>query len=176
LLKRHTLVALLLILAQLFGATAICEEASDVERLVISAFINQFTKLIQWPNKKDDFIIYVIEDEALTKVLADTMADKTVGSRKIDVMQSNWVDVVLKQGDMVIFPKKETNYHRAVITKLKDKPCLVVGFTEGLGAAGATINFFLSDNKIKFELNMKSAKAKSLQVDPRIMKLAKLIE
>ncbi len=152
------------------------DTADDVERHVKSALIYQFTKLIEWPAKDGDFLIYVIEDEALLTVLTDVTAQKTVGSRKIVVQATKWADAVLKPGDIVVFPKIETSFHKAVIQKLKRKTCLTVANSDGLGEAGSIINFFLADGKLRFELNQDSAKENYLKIDPNLAKLAKIVK
>lgn len=170
-LTRTLFICIILVLG---GSTSAQEE--DVERHVKAAYVYQFTKLVKWPEKKEgDFVIYVIEDQELMKVLNGVVADRTVGGRKIKVVLGKWAEVVLNPGDIVIFPKNESSFHKAVIEKLKTKPCLVVSFSPGLAAAGATVNFFLSDDRIKFELNLKSLKEKALTADPTLVKLAKIV-
>lgn len=95
--------------------------------------------------------------------------------RKIKIQMSKWADVVLNPPDIVIFPKNESKFQKPVIEKLKSKPCLVIAYAEGLAAAGASINFFVADGKIKFEVNTKSLKESSLSIDPTLLKLAKVI-
>ena len=147
----------------------------DIERHVKSAFVYQFTKFFSWPDKPGDFVIDVVEDEELVKVLSDVTAGKTVGARAIKVQLAKWTDIVLATPDIAVFPKGETPYHKAIIEKVKKKPCLVVGFTEGLGEAGAAINFFVLDGKIRFELNSSAARENSLKIDPNLLKLAKVL-
>ncbi len=159
-----------------FAQASFSDDALETERRVRSAFIYQFTKLVEWPTKPGDFIISVIEDDELLAILTNTVADKTVGSRKIKVQSAKWAEVVLSPPDIVIFPKVESSFHKAVIKKLAGKPCLVVSYSEGLGAAGAAINFIIIDQKMKIEVNMGAAMANSLTVNQTIIKLGKRVD
>lgn len=159
-----------------WGAIAYSDDAAEVERHVRSAFVYQFTKLVEWPSKPGDFVIDIIEDDELIKVLSGVVAEKTVGGRKIKVQSAKWADILAAVPDIVVMPKGETSFHKSVISKLKGKPCLVVTYADGLGAAGATINFFLLDGKMKIEVNMGAATENSLTVDKTILKLGKVLE
>jgi hypothetical protein len=170
------LVILFLTAGLVLASPAYSDEAEDLERHVKSAFVYQFTKFIEWPVFDGDFVINVIEDDALGKVLEGVTSSKTVGERKIKVQVTKWANVILNCGQIVVFPKNDSPLLKPALDKLKEKPCMTIVHAEGMAAAGAVVNFFLMEGKLRFELNLRTADKKGLKVDSKLVGLAKIIE
>jgi hypothetical protein len=54
-------------------------------------------------------------------------------------------------------------------------PVLLVGEEPGFANQGGTINFFLDENKIRFEINAEAAKREQLKISSKLLSLAKLV-
>jgi len=152
------------------------DSPEEIERHVRAALIYQFTKYIEWPTQPRDFVIDVVEDGDLLKVIVDSTLVRDVNGRKIVIQDAKWTDIVIKPPDIVVFPHKDSQFPKALIEKLKGKPCLTVAYGDGLGNAGAVINFFVEDGRMRFELNLKAAEENRLKVSPTLQKLGKLVK
>lgn len=152
------------------------ETPGERELLVKAALIFQFTKFFEWPNLKGDFVINVIEDEPLATYLTKITSTKTVSGHAVVIRQTDVVGLILKPGQMVIYPKKVTDLFFASIEKLSSKPCLTVGHGAGMAKGGAAVNFVEADGKLRFELNLKSINKVGLKIDPKLIELGIVVE
>lgn len=59
---------------------------------------------------------------------------------------------------------------------LGSRNVLTVADTPGLGARGAAVNFYMSDDKLRFEINRESLKRSGLYVSSQLLKLATLVD
>ena len=46
---------------------------------------------------------------------------------------------------------------------------------KGLAEAGAMINFFNRDDRLRFEVNLKSTKAESVELDSQLLRLGEVV-
>jgi hypothetical protein len=60
-----------------------------------------------------------------------------------------------------------------IMEKVKGKPVLLVGESDGLAVKGAMLNFYLDGGKVKFEVNLDAAKAAGLQMHSQLLQLGK---
>jgi len=64
----------------------------------------------------------------------------------------------------------------AAIRKLKGTPTLLVGDEPGFAAEkGGTVNFFLEENRIRFEINAEVANRDQLKISSKLLSLAKIV-
>jgi hypothetical protein len=152
------------------------ETPDEVETRVKAALIFQFTKFIEWPEFKGDFVINVIEDESLAKALEVAFSTRQVSGHAVKVQNATYASSVIKPGQIGVYPKKESSLIKPAIEKLKGKPTLVITQAQDLAAQGSNINFVLIDGKLRFELNANSTKQKNLKVDPKLVGLGIPVE
>ena len=141
-------------------------------------FIWAFTKYIEWPSSyaTGDFVIGILGDSPLQNYLGQ-LKDKygDVEGQNIEVRIFSSVSKIEKCHILYI-PDEKSNELNSVIAKLKGKSTLIITEGEGLARQGAIINFVVRDNKIKFEINKKTAESYSLQVSSVLSDLGILIE
>ena len=58
---------------------------------------------------------------------------------------------------------------------MQRSPLLLVGEEPGFAEQGGTINFFLDENKIRFEINIETAKQDQLKISSKLLSLAKIV-
>jgi hypothetical protein len=58
---------------------------------------------------------------------------------------------------------------------LKGIDVITVGDTVGYANKGVMINFFLENNKVRFEINIDMFKQKNMQVSSKLLSLAKIV-
>ena len=65
---------------------------------------------------------------------------------------------------------------RAEIVRLVgDKSVLLVGETPGFAEQGGVVNFFVTGNKVRFEINPRAAGKRNLKVSSKLLNLATII-
>ena len=50
-------------------------------------------------------------------------------------------------------------------------PILLVGENSGFARAGGVVNFYISNGRVRFELNSKAAQARRLKLDAKLLSL-----
>jgi len=64
----------------------------------------------------------------------------------------------------------------AALKQTKGTPVLIVTEKEGLAQKGATINFYIEENNVKFEINLDAVKAADLQISSKVLRVGKIIQ
>ena len=131
-----------------------------------------FTKNFEWPaSNSNDFTIAVLgNNTGLITELTKVTNNKTVGAKKIEIQNINSIAETAKPEILFILNDKSSAITEAA-AKLKNGT-LIITEKQGLAKSGATINFIIVENQIKFELNKASAGKAGLKVSAKIEPLA----
>ena len=154
-------------------------EPQEREYSIKAQFLLRMIKYTTWPKssfeKKDaPLVVTVIGKDPFGKVLEETFEDETVHGRTVEIGRSSKVPEDL-EGHVVFCGKLEDEERARLLKSCRGEPVLLVGDTPGLAAAGASINFFLRDGKIAFEINIDAVREASLKISPAVLKLAKIV-
>ena len=63
----------------------------------------------------------------------------------------------------------------AVFERLRGVSVLLVGEQPGFAEQGGTVNFFVAENKLRFEINLETAKQDRLKISSKLLRLAKIV-
>jgi hypothetical protein len=169
----------LLLIISLFMGLAITANSQTMNTSVNtrakfkSLFISKFASSIEWPSayKQGDFIMAVINDDALAKNLEIMANTKSINSQKVvvktytsaaDVERCHVIYIAGKTASEVEpYAKKALSYSSLIIT---EGPGMVDKYS--------AINFIVSGNLIKYEMNRKLFKDQELVVSNSLEKLA----
>lgn len=149
---------------------------SQVDETTLKAiYVERFTRFIEWPDyleKEDFFYIQVVGDAKLANNLREVYQRLKIKDKNVLVYSSN---EYTKDYTPHLIYIANTKYLDEIITKVKDHPILTI--TEGRGGAeaGAMINIFRKNQKLKFELNEKACQESSLYISYRLFKSAENI-
>ena len=138
-------------------------------------YLYNFTKQIGWPPtaKTGDFVIGVLGNSPIYKQLSQIATGKMTGSQKIVVRKLNNIEEVSDcHMIFVANSKANTSNMEALILKIGTNNTLVVAEKENYIKKGATINFVIRDNQMRFELSKTNALKYGLQVSLSLEKLA----
>jgi hypothetical protein len=61
------------------------------------------------------------------------------------------------------------------LAKLQNTGVLLVGEEDGLAQRGAVVNFFIENNKVRFEINVQTAEQQQLKVSSKLLSLARIV-
>lgn len=140
------------------------------------------TQYIEWPedadinDKSTPFTIGVIGENPFGTALQDLYLS---GGQKIKgkpveiiyVYEFNQID----QCDILFISASEKKNLEDILTYTKDKAILTIGDTKKYGVNGVHINFYISMNKTRFELNESSIAEEGFKVDYHLRNIAKLV-
>jgi len=145
------------------------------ERSVKAAFLYKFASYVQWPdaNVKADspITIGVIGATDFARELAEITANRTVGSRPIDVRRLT-PGGSLDGLEILFIAKEERDRLSQLLTAARDKPILTVTESEGGLSNGSIINFTLDQDRVRFEVSLYAAEKSQLRLNARLLAFA----
>jgi len=197
--KTYILVTLTL-LAALFAAPAIAADSKqDREKQIKAAFLYNFINFVDWPEEKmpdndEPITIGIIGNGGFIKAF-DPVKDKQIKDKKIvikffkdvnelerlkDENNSEYEQTIgsLKKCHVVFLcahKSMSTDNLAKIIDALKNAPVLTVGEQADFLENGGNINFLMEDKKVRFEINLNSAKQNNLNIRSKLVKLAKRV-
>jgi len=149
--------------------------ASEVQ--LKAAFIFHFTQFISWPahtfeDPNAPFVIGIVGDEPIDEALTEMVRGERVDGHPLQVRRlSRPADaancqIVYSSGD------GEEKFRAA---RFHGEPVLTVGETEGFLQSGGMIEFITEHNHVKLRINLPAAKAASLQISSKLLRVAQVL-
>lgn len=122
-----------------------------------AAFIYRFTEYVDWEGlkKNQEFKVAILGDTPLTANLIDIAENAEVGNREISVEEYETLNEI-DECQILFVSRDSTVPLPAILHKFEGRETLIVTEKDGYGEKGACINFFLSESKIRFEVNLKA--------------------
>ena len=146
-----------------------------------AAFLYNFGNYVEWPadafaSKEAPFVIGIMGQNPFGAILNEIAATKQLQGRSIVIRHvATAADAATCQilfiGASVAEPQRT-----AMVDATAALPVLVVCETPGAAADGAAVNFFVEQNKVRFEINTRAVQERRLKVSSKLMSLAKVVE
>ena len=171
---------------------------TDREDRIKAAFLYNFINFVDWPEEKmpdndEPVIIGIIGNKDFIKAF-DPIKDKQIRGKNIVIKYFKGLNGLKKSGGKNNFKQKQTieslkkchimlfctcgstpiDNSAAIIDVLKGSPVLTVGEQAGFLENGGNINFLVK-KKVRFEINLASAKHNNLKIRSKLLKLAKRV-
>jgi len=193
---------ILTILVSIAASTATPVWADDAPcqaQQLKAAFVYNFIKFVEWPNEKDldqdkPITIGIIGAQDFVQAFEPIKHKKIKGRRILikhfaeyeritqppDPNDQQWQQEMasLKACDVLLLCRCH-EAHRGdpteIIKALRGSPILTIGETPGFLESGGMINFLMENNKVRFEINLVSAKQAKLQIRSQLLRLAQRV-
>ena len=139
---------------------------------LLSVYIYNFTKFIEWPqSKSDDFKICVWGENNIVNPLNTIAQKENVNGKRIVV---NVIEDIRKISDcnILFVGEEDKSQLNKIIENIKGKNILLITNSAGFAKRGAGINFLRVDDKIKFEINKAVLEANKIIPSSRLLSLA----
>lgn len=136
-------------------------------------FVYNFTRLIEWPAeyKTGDFVIAIYGAGELSNEIKPYTSSKMVGSQPIKVIKINTIDELSKCHILFVGFSK-TKELPAITAKVGNNSTLLITEKKGGIDGGATINFTLVEDKLRFELKASNATKVGLKIHSNLENMA----
>ena len=165
--------ALLFLNVAVSGQTAL-----SVETRLKGVFLFNFAQFATWPetklpNASSPVIIGILGHDPFGPFLEEVVASEKIEGHPIEIRR--YTSAEAATSSHILFIGKEKSPEVVDILKvLKGQDVLTVSDMEDFTAKGGMLKFFVADNKLRFELNMREYKNTNIQLSSRLMRLAKL--
>jgi hypothetical protein len=156
------------------GAAWAQSDPTTVERRVKAAFLYKFADYVEWPSAvfvraDEPLTIAVMGDDPLGDELAQIVKDRTLRGRGVEVRKLKEEDPVAGVQVLFVGRGRVGALHRSAVHA---SPILVVTDAAGALAQGSTINFVLSDDRVRFEVSVEDAERRGLKLSSRLLTVA----
>lgn len=140
-----------------------------------AAFLYHFTEYINWGNiKMPTFNFSVLDQSPITKQMQVIASEKKIQDKTVLVKEYSTLDA-LEDCQILFVPFNSTTPIETILAKYAGKPVLIVTEKEGYGRKGAHINFLMTDNRLRFEINLKAFSSSGIEVSSQLLQHAIII-
>ena len=150
------------------------------EYQIKAVYLYNFCKYIEWPERStdlnDSFVIGLLESDPFGESLAKLARKKTIKGKQIIIKHIDSMADYRKCHLLFIPANIQKEFVREVLDKIGRESVLIVGEEENFAQSAGIINFFHSQNKIRFEINPGKAEEHNLRISSKLLKLGKIIE
>lgn len=142
------------------------------EYSIKAMFIYNFTRHIEWPPSANagTFRIGVFGKSEIVEALDAISMQKKVDNRPIEIRIVEPDDNSFYQ--IIFVSRSQSDKIQGLVKKYTGKGVLIVSEECKLSEHGATINLITFENKVRFELNLPSARSAGLKISAALTKLA----
>lgn len=153
---------------------------AELERQIKATYLYKFTSFVEWPaatftNATAPFLIACIGADEIADELKSIAATNQVQNRLIEVSVYK-VGETIPPTHVLFIGKKEQQNLKRILSGVQAKAILAVTETDGAMEAGAIINFFVADDKVRFEVSQEQAERNGLKISSRLLNVARKTE
>lgn len=147
------------------------------ENEVKAAFVHNIAKFVQWPSSVNTsgILRLCIVGEGPFGKAANLLQGKFVGKAMwvVTPLASN---AEIRECQVLFIDVSEAGHLPRILDSIKDRQILTLGDTAGFAEQGVVINFYLEQNKVRFEINLKAASQNNIKISSQVLKLARIVQ
>jgi hypothetical protein len=152
----------------------------DREYSIKGAFLYNFGRYVQWPDTalpKDGppFVIGVLGTDPFGAVLDEIAVAAKVDGHPVAAKRFATLAEYTPCHILFLAAATDAQVKAAAIQRLRNAPVLLVGEEPGMAQRGAVVNFYVEQNKVRFEINIETARQQQLKVSSKLLSLAKIV-
>jgi len=175
------LAALTLVVAVTYatGPGVASARALPIER-VKAAFIYKFANFVEWPpsafeSKDSPLVIGAVADDHFVDILKDVVDGKSVNARSIEVKKIGALSDLKGCQIAFISDTKHDELDR-ILSDIQDETILSIGDSDDFVDKGGIIKLYEEKNRLRFEINLDSAKRAQLKISSKLLDLATAVK
>ena len=153
---------------------------AESEYLVKAGFLLNFARYVQWPvaafpTPESPVCIGVLGADPVGPFLDDLVRGETVQGHSLVIRRARTTEA-LRECHVVFMSRAETAQESKHLAGLAGRPVLTVGEVSGFAQRGGIINFFVENQRVRFEINLKAAERAGLKLNPQLLRLARVVD
>ena len=144
---------------------------------VKAAFLVNFTRFVEWPassfpDAAAPLIIGILGDDPFGASLDQMVAGKQVLGRPLVVRRWEKIDQVENCQLLFVSAAADAGLVSEAVEQFRRAPVLTVSDADQFNNEGGMIRLVLVENKIRFEINNRTAREAKLKISSRLLSLA----
>jgi hypothetical protein len=169
-----SIAALVALALTLPAGTASAQSVKDREVLLKAAFLYNFAKFVEWPATafaapSAPLTMCIYSREALA-VIVEAMDGKSVGNRPLSIVDGHAPAATGACHITFIGADEPEGSYAPHLAK--SPHALTVGDRDRFARTGGMVGLVTVDNKIRFEVNLRSSRAAGLRIQAALLRLA----
>ena len=150
---------------------------ADAEYRLKAVYLVKFIGYVDWPEDRlpdsGSYLTCVIGESGMVAALKELRGSEKVQRFEVRILDADLPEIA---GCHLLFvPEGATDWRDAVRSLPPQARPLLIGESPGFCRAGGMINFFVDDDKVKFEINPDSASAAGLRIQSNLLRLARVV-
>jgi len=152
-------------------------QENEVDYKIHAKFIYHFTKYVHWPTyaAKEILTLGILGNDVIYNELQTITTGKKVGMLgfKIEKLspESNFGNY-----NLLFVSKSQMKNFDKVLAAISGKPILIINEKQGFARRGGDINFFIENDKLRFEINEKNISGKGMSIATDLLVLGTLVK
>ncbi|HEU4633924.1 MAG TPA: YfiR family protein [Flavisolibacter sp.] len=175
--RRHfNIIRLVVLLLWTGSAFSLRAQAPSTANQLKAVFLYNFTQFVDWPansfsSSTSPFVIGILGENPFGSYLSSVVEGEKAGSHPIIVRHFNSVKEI-GNCHILFINRKEAS---SAIKHLENRSILTVGDESDFIRSGGMIRFFIRNNKIRLQINLKAAKASGLNISSKLLRVADVV-
>jgi hypothetical protein len=166
-----------LLTASLFCASAGAQPPTEHD--IKAVFLYKFTNFVEWPDStwqgSEPFRLCVLADGPMTAAVERTMHGETINGRPSQTMAPATARDA-RRCHILFVGHTEMERGASMLAAIRDLPVLTVGEAEGFLSGGGAIEFVREGNRVRFDINVETARRAGLNISARLLQVARHVE
>ena len=156
------------------------DTSKSLEYQIKAGFTCKFTKFVNWPTsvfpeKKTPFAIGILGQDPFGPVIDEAIKNLRIKKRKFEIKRFTQVKN-LDYCHILFISRSEEARLEKILAQLHKTPTLTISEMDKFCDKGGIINFFITENKIRFQVSVKAARAASLELSTPLLRIANVVD
>lgn len=168
--------AVFILFGIVLSATWVGARAEPTEYEVKAAFIHNIAKFVEWPGAAratDKLRLCILGENPYGRWL-DALQGQAIGDKVWEVSSASPQTNLHKCSVLFITESVGDNLGQ-ILNEVKKDAVLTIGDTSGYAKQGVIVNFYLEQDKVRFEINNVTAERAGLKISSKLLKLARIV-
>jgi hypothetical protein len=145
-----------------------------------SAYLYKITSFIEWPKKsmdpgKDTFVIGIAGHGPINYILKRDYKDRKIKNKEVAIEEVIALEDI-KKCDLLYINRSEEAHVNEIMEMANRQGVLAFAYMEGFGEQGGHVNFYIENNKVRFEINHGALKNVGFSVGSLLLDYARIVE
>lgn len=143
---------------------------SDVK----AALVFNFLKFVEWSGPAEPIEVCVIGETRVVDALS-ALAGRSIAGRTVTVRRAEADDELGSCRVAFLAPSEDVRVE-TLSMELARARVLVIGDGPAFAARGAHLNFYVVDDRVRFEANVSAMRRDGIAVSSKLLRLARIVE
>lgn len=153
---------------------------SELESKVKAAYINNFTRFVYWKNQqqsgtKNQIVIGVLGSDNIGEILED-FSKKKNDDQSIIVKKFKKRVSEISDCNLLFIAQSEQQQLSQILKQVEGANVLTVSDIPGFAKRGGMIGFFIEQNRVRIEINIKATNKAGLKISAKLLEVARIID